>query len=126
MFFGPTIQNVNPKNLQEELKKAICQLGIPSEHLYFVDKEEKNFQDGFMHKWDIKLLSQSICQYLQRLNCQILITFDNYGVSGHPNHIACYQAVERIMDQWSQPILRLKYFYWRVFPFGENISLLWI
>ena len=27
----------------------------------------------------------------------IIITFDNYGVSGHPNHIATYEGVKRAL-----------------------------
>jgi len=29
----------------------------------------------------------------------ILISFDQYGVSAHPNHIACYHGIESVMIQ---------------------------
>ena len=62
--------------------------------------------DGFNYTWDEKevtnvllnLIGSSKVEDLSRYN---IITFDNYGVSGHPNHISCYSTAKSLHKQCS-------------------------
>ena len=58
-------------------------------------KKEKvaSHVEQFVHKYDIKqvLIHFSSINFIDSIE---IITFDDYGVSGHPNHIATYHGVK--------------------------------
>ena len=99
MFFFPTIKNLKHNNLhllclsngnyenigkirEKEIKK-ICQL------LNFKNLSIENFEDNINLFWNTKKIQEKVDKYIQKYNIDILITFDEKGVSYHPNHISC-------------------------------------
>jgi N-acetylglucosaminylphosphatidylinositol deacetylase len=51
------------------------------------------FVDGFDQVWKTEDVAAAIAKQLQRIaNVKTMVTFDSYGVSGHPNHIACWRG----------------------------------
>lgn len=50
-------------------------------------------QDGPSQNWKLEIISSLILNHVESLDIDLLITFDKYGISRHPNHIAIYHAV---------------------------------
>lgn len=60
--------------------------------------DDPELQDGFESMWPLKLVASKVSEYIRRTAVRIVITFDNYGVSGHPNHIAVHHGVRRAIS----------------------------
>ncbi|XP_078427979.1 uncharacterized protein LOC144700448 [Wolffia australiana] len=103
MFFSPSIISLiskgwNPHVLcisagnaedkgslrKEELYRACAVLRIPSQQIIILDHPK--LQDGFDQKWDHGLLATLIGEQMTILGIGTVITFDEFGISGHPNH----------------------------------------
>ena len=80
----------------KELKKCAAIYNIASDNIHIVDHIQ--LQDGMNNIWPIKLISEIISQYINLINPTIILTFDEYGVSNHPNHIATYQGVKYYLN----------------------------
>ncbi|CAG7865887.1 unnamed protein product [Brassica rapa] len=92
MFFSPTINylTANAYNIHilclstDELRQACAVLRVPLQQLTIVD--HPNLQDGFGQVWSHDLLEEIISEEVTSHDIHTIITFDNYGVSGHCNH----------------------------------------
>ncbi|CAI4221651.1 unnamed protein product [Auanema sp. JU1783] len=73
-----------------ELQKAVQYLGVSSGDVTVLDYEM--FQDG--QEWDKVYMSSVILRHMETLAVDCVITFDDKGVSGHPNHISCFEALQ--------------------------------
>ena len=109
MFFGPTIRyfkSVGQVFLlclskgdhdglgtvrEEELQNSAKKIGIPEGHLKIVDSED--LQDGPRNMWRVEHVGEEVGKFARLCRPDIIITFDRYGVSGHPNHIATSKGV---------------------------------
>ncbi|QLL34679.1 hypothetical protein HG536_0H00540 [Torulaspora globosa] len=63
---------------------------------------QHDFPDGFDETWDVRSVASSIEDSVfidGRAPRTVLVTFDEHGVSGHPNHVACHRAVKHIVAQ---------------------------
>mmetsp|Transcript_16944 Transcript_16944/g.42967 ORF Transcript_16944/g.42967 Transcript_16944/m.42967 type:complete len:273 (-) Transcript_16944:80-898(-) len=74
---------------------ASC-FGLSAEHLTLVDSPA--LQDGPSNSWDAGLICAHVDTVARGLvkDCGpggVVVTFDNYGVSGHPNHVAVHTGV---------------------------------
>mmetsp|Transcript_38937 Transcript_38937/g.39634 ORF Transcript_38937/g.39634 Transcript_38937/m.39634 type:complete len:224 (+) Transcript_38937:75-746(+) len=49
--------------------------------------------DGFDHQWPSGVIADILIEYVEQIDPQWIVTFDESGVSGHPNHIALYRGV---------------------------------
>ncbi|KXS95421.1 hypothetical protein AC578_6761 [Pseudocercospora eumusae] len=93
---------------KQELVQSALKLGIRSaEHVVVIDDKE-NFQDSMTVMWDAKRISQTLAKFfvapkknasrtpattkVEESRIDALITFDERGVSGHPNHISLYHG----------------------------------
>lgn len=109
MFFGPAISsflssinklyilclsdgNENGLGLvrQEELIQAASIFKIDSSQIIQINS--KYLVDGPKEKWDVDLIYNLISDTIKANRIDSLVTFDSYGVSGHPNHISIYKA----------------------------------
>ncbi|KXT08968.1 hypothetical protein AC579_4033 [Pseudocercospora musae] len=74
---------------KKELVKSALHLGIrSSEHVVVSD-----FQDSMTQTWDSKLIAQNLAKlFASPASIDVLITFDERGVSGHPNHVSLYHG----------------------------------
>ncbi|XP_076949102.1 uncharacterized protein LOC143621617 isoform X2 [Bidens hawaiensis] len=119
MFFSPTISlltsrghNVhilcmstgNADNMgdvrKEELYRASAILKVPIQQVTVMDHPD--FQDGFGKIWNTSLLSKIVEKKYNEHAIDIIITFDNYGVSGHCNHRDVHHGVRRFMLDTAQ------------------------
>lgn len=54
----------------------------------------EGFSDGPENIWNEKQLAEIVKDYSNKWKTKFLITFDEKGVSEHPNHIACFKAAD--------------------------------
>ncbi|KAL2343702.1 hypothetical protein Fmac_004987 [Flemingia macrophylla] len=133
MFFTPTINFLTSKghNVQilclsigdadgkgnirkKELFQACVALKVPMQQLKIVNHPD--LQDGFGKVWNHSLLAKIIEEEITSCCVDMIITFDNYGVSGHCNHrdVHCgvcmlHDTLQRDIEVWelvSNNILR--------------------
>ena len=126
MFFGPTICSMVAARhtevhllcmstgnyyqcgdeRREELRKSCSILGIAESNLYIVD--HKDLQDGGDNCWECNLIADIVNKHVQEYDINWVVTFDDYGISGHPNHKALYSGVECLMQRESTDRNRLE------------------
>ena len=107
MFFFPTIKQLNNDNnihiiclsngnynnlgiIREKEIKRICNL--LKINTLFVD----NFQDDIKIYWNIERIKINVENQIKKYNIDTIITFDEKGISYHPNHISCNMGVKNI------------------------------
>ncbi|KTW30201.1 hypothetical protein T552_04078 [Pneumocystis carinii B80] len=108
MFFGPSIlqllkdneiylvclSNGNADGIgkirEKELFKSCQILGIPGKNIEII--ENSNLQDSMTSDWNPDLISEILTSIVIKKSIEIIITFDEFGISRHPNHIACYHG----------------------------------
>ena len=72
--------------------------GIPNDHVHILDPNGKIFVDGFVD-WNITSLAEILVKRIKQPPKGI-ITFDEWGVSGHPNHINCFKTIKLLTKRW--------------------------
>ncbi|KAF9352035.1 N-acetylglucosaminyl-phosphatidylinositol de-N-acetylase [Mortierella sp. AD094] len=109
MFFGPTLAELtrpehgntvrvlcmssgNNDGLGETRKKELvascATFGIRESQVTILEREE--LQDGPNELWDPSLVGDQMNLFAKKHDVEMIITFDEKGISGHTNHIACY------------------------------------
>ncbi|KAK3038710.1 hypothetical protein RJ639_028317, partial [Escallonia herrerae] len=66
--------------------------------------DHPDFQDGFGKVWNCNSLARVIEEEMQNHVVDLIITFDDYGVSGHCNHRNLNQGVRRPLRDSSRDI----------------------
>lgn len=115
MFFGPTIVSFlkqrrgrdkflilclsngdhgseNGEERQQELFRAARSLGLAAADVTVTLSE--HLKDG--RDWNEILISNIVYQHCQKSAIRNILTFDEYGVSGHKNHISIFHAVKNV------------------------------
>ena len=122
MFFAPSILSLTQHNniyliclsngnaaglgriREKELTTACKYLGIyPPEIL-----DAPALPDSMTTLWSAQVVSDHVQKYLTQLKkdgkqIDIIFSFDEQGVSGHPNHTACYKGVLSLLLTQSWP-----------------------
>jgi N-acetylglucosaminylphosphatidylinositol deacetylase len=75
----------------KELLSSAAMFGIPRERVYIIDHDE--LRDGMDQVWSSHLIADLLIQNIEISNDPVIITFDELGVSYHPNHIATHRGV---------------------------------
>jgi N-acetylglucosaminylphosphatidylinositol deacetylase len=75
----------------EELYESAATFGIPRSHV-----EIKKYRDGRQEVWDLEAVMRDIASFSHKYDIEAILTFDNYGVTGHVNHVSCYEAVRNL------------------------------
>lgn len=110
MFFAPTILNLKKVNInmhilclsngnfygngklrERELMNSAEYLGVPFEQCHIIDSPR--LQDDPNANWKKEDIIECVLDFIDNNCIDILITFDNHGVSHHSNHISIYKAV---------------------------------
>jgi LmbE family N-acetylglucosaminyl deacetylase len=88
-WFGPPEDYPGPTELgrirEGELKEAAKVLGLREVNLL-------NYHDGELDKADQMLLTRQLVGHIRRIRPQVVVTFDQNGLYGHPDHIAATRA----------------------------------
>ncbi|CAI5492977.1 unnamed protein product, partial [Closterium sp. Naga37s-1] len=82
-----------------ELKAAAASLGIAQQCVEVVDHPQ--LQDGMDQSWPSDVIAALVTDFVKRHRIQTLLTFDYWGVSGHPNHRAISRALSTMVDNGS-------------------------
>lgn len=82
--FGPIRSN--------ELVRSSTILGIKPENVVVLDQ----FQDGMDIYWNSSAIASTLTSYVKESDSTI-ITFDEKGVSNHPNHISLYDGCKKFI-----------------------------
>jgi len=81
---------------KKELIKSASLYGIGYEDVHIIDSPD--MQDGMMNNWPVETISNTVIEFIQRVNPCVVVTFDENGASFHPNHIATYHGVKKAMS----------------------------
>jgi len=106
MFFSPTILSLVDKGYEvfllclssgdfdglgavrkTELESAGLNLGIAKSNIFVED-----FQDNPNLVWDASAVAISLQKFQERYDFAAIFTFDEYGISGHKNHISLFHG----------------------------------
>ncbi|KAK3737519.1 hypothetical protein QZH41_010632, partial [Actinostola sp. cb2023] len=85
------------KKRKGELLESCSLLGIPSQNVKILNKID--LPDSLTVSWDVDIVRTAIETECKQHNIDLVISFDGHGVSGHPNHIAIYDAIKTIQDR---------------------------
>lgn len=109
MFYSPMIKYLNELNCK--IKILCLSTGnydgigkIREEEFRTVSKElrmednviidHKDLQDHYSQKWNEKAVSEEIKVFIEKnKDIGTIITFDENGVTKHPNHVSCYEGL---------------------------------
>ncbi|XP_060533928.1 N-acetylglucosaminyl-phosphatidylinositol de-N-acetylase [Cylas formicarius] len=115
MFFGPTLMHYAQKQnctvyllclssgknygmdkiRTNELFESCKLLGMEQENVFVYNNT--NLPDSMDVRWPLELVSKHILYYVEAFDITNLVTFDRYGISGHPNHCSIYYAVANLV-----------------------------
>jgi N-acetylglucosaminylphosphatidylinositol deacetylase len=74
--------------IKKEFQRVMISLGVK----FFTIVDDTRLPDGF-HSWDLRVLQEILGDVLQKYeDVDTILTFDEGGVSGHPNHISIAKA----------------------------------
>ena len=74
-----------------ELELVGEELGI---HVLFADGADVRFPDGMDTTWRMQEIADVVQDFVEDSGVDAVITFDDYGVSGHGNHVAVSRGVD--------------------------------
>mmetsp|Transcript_13010 Transcript_13010/g.16888 ORF Transcript_13010/g.16888 Transcript_13010/m.16888 type:complete len:279 (-) Transcript_13010:470-1306(-) len=160
MFFVPTLKsfhsnytyilclsNGNGDGLGAKRKVELetcssSQFGISKDNVFVIDNEK--LQDGKSNLWHAEDVSQLVYETLVLVSKRhakdngdgekhsiMVATFDEHGVSHHPNHVATHFGVKRFASQFSEQLISLNAAAYKLYtvPIAEKfvgpLSFLW-
>lgn len=85
---------------KEELYRACVILKVPLHQVKILDHHD--MQDGFGQKWNLDLLAKIVEEEVSTHSIDSIITFDNYGISGHCNHRDVHHGIHKMLCETSQ------------------------
>jgi N-acetylglucosaminylphosphatidylinositol deacetylase len=104
---GELDNNNNNDTRIRELQQSCRHLGIQTcQCPHYSDQGNEKaepFVDGFDQEWEPARIMEAIRAYVQEHHIDVIITFDDHGVSGHPNHRAVHQGLLRFLERGDQP-----------------------
>ncbi|KAJ8292767.1 Electron transfer flavoprotein subunit beta [Rhodotorula toruloides] len=78
----------------KELKASCRTLGIPEERCVALD--DPTLPDDPTVRWSTEAVEAAVRGYIERWSVDTVLTFDDYGVSGHANHRATSAALQSV------------------------------
>ncbi|EPT02193.1 hypothetical protein FOMPIDRAFT_1083095, partial [Fomitopsis schrenkii] len=86
---------------RDELGRSLDVLGVPSSRRWVEDRSD--LQDNFTAQWDYDTIAAVIRPYVVDNGITTILTFDAYGISGHPNHVSLAYGAERLLSALPSP-----------------------
>ena len=80
---------------RRELHGSLDILGVAPDRQWIVD--HPHLQDNITQYWDSALIADVVRPYILQHNIDTILTFDDHGVSGHPNHQSLPSAVRELI-----------------------------
>ncbi|KAI9110970.1 hypothetical protein K1719_018090 [Acacia pycnantha] len=94
-FFDAGDADSKGSTRKRELFQACATLKVPMQQVKVVDHSD--LQDGFGKVWNHMLVANLVKEEIDNYNIDMMITFDNYGVSGHCNHRDVHYGVCKLL-----------------------------
>jgi len=76
---------------KEILEASVC-LGMRKENIKVI--QDSRLPDGLKNVWKTEAIREHVLKFVKSNKISTLLTFDDFGVSGHINHIGCSQGVQ--------------------------------
>ncbi|KEG10712.1 N-acetylglucosaminyl-phosphatidylinositol-deacetylase [Trypanosoma grayi] len=125
MFFSPLLEYLRQHDLkvhflclsngnyaglgaarEKELYRSGQYFGVHKNNVKVVN--HPSLQDGLNRSWDSDLIRQEVFSYLKKAkSVRTVVTFDRWGVSYHPNHIAVHSGVRSAKENMPPGIVFL-------------------
>ncbi len=86
---------------RRELVQCCALLGVPEARVHVVDHPQ--LRDGMTTAWDPAVVAALVGAAVQAHGIQRILTFDEGGVSGHPNHVAVHAGVRLLFSSGALP-----------------------
>ncbi|KAH8426860.1 PIG-L family deacetylase [Aspergillus melleus] len=84
-----------------ELQAACVVAGIRADRCVGLDHRE--LQDNPKKWWDEELIAEVVARYVRRWEVDLIVTFDDGGISGHLNHRAVAGGVRKYTETTPEP-----------------------
>ncbi len=119
MFFGPTLESLKKtKNLIPTTTKVFCiclsngnasglgqtrakELKKSTLEVFKLDgcviADSEDLQDGMENAWPLEEIANVVHECVQHYSPDVILTFDERGVSKHPNHVQTHRGVMRFI-----------------------------
>ncbi|EFA81115.1 hypothetical protein PPL_05951 [Heterostelium album PN500] len=81
---------------EKELIESCKIYNINHNHVMIVN--DSNIRDGMTEVWQPNLIIPHLKTAIQQWDINHILTFDDKGISGHPNHISVYNAVKLFLE----------------------------
>ena len=92
----------NQANLRvNELNKS-CKHLLKCENLAdvtVIDEPDKLPDSPLPNSWDLKFCQEKIAQYISHKSIDLVVTFDEFGISGHINHCSIGNLIRRLKKE---------------------------
>lgn len=89
---------------KRELKKSCNMLGVPALPHSVTCIDHVELPDSMTTTWAPSIISSMLVKTLSSTpKVDVLITFDDYGVSAHPNHISLLQGAKQYIQSIPHP-----------------------
>mmetsp|Transcript_2981 Transcript_2981/g.4899 ORF Transcript_2981/g.4899 Transcript_2981/m.4899 type:complete len:308 (-) Transcript_2981:19-942(-) len=89
------------KERTAEMRRSCSRLGIVDKSLKIIN--DPLLQDGF-HFWPEAEVAKHVSEFLVEHRVDLVITFDDLGVSGHPNHRSASRGVRFLRSKGTGPV----------------------
>lgn len=90
-----------------ELHSSAAYFGMQSRNVKVV--HDSQLQDGMAERWPPSLVMKEVKSYLEKsVHISTVVTFDAYGISSHPNHIAVHEGVKKLKHSMPPGIIFLQ------------------
>lgn len=146
MFFAPTIHALRAHGVQvsalclsqgnadglghlrtSELVRSYDVLGVPAKHVACID--DPRLQDGLQQVWSPAAVRDVVKAHMAHSDVDTILTFDEGGVSLHPNHQALFHGAELLQHELATQaravtLWTLHTYSWRIKFGGALVSLL--
>lgn len=81
------------------MHEAYSVLGVQNIHIL----DHPQLRDNITLQWDNGILARVIQEYIEHHKISTILTFDEYGVSGHPNHVSIPNAIASVINTNAHP-----------------------
>ena len=104
-----------------ELRSSARIIGVKDENVIVLDK----FKDGMDEHWSAQDIASSLATEVTHASKPlVLITFDDKGVSNHPNHISLFHGTKEFVAKYLKPKrdFNFKFYVLKSLNFWEKYS----
>eukprot|EP00928_Gymnodinium_smaydae_P055292 TRINITY_DN38878_c0_g1_i1.p1 TRINITY_DN38878_c0_g1~~TRINITY_DN38878_c0_g1_i1.p1 ORF type:complete len:321 (-),score=64.74 TRINITY_DN38878_c0_g1_i1:7-969(-) len=74
-----------------EMRRSCARVGVEGPDLVILDEDA--LQDGW-HAWPTDVVAERVAAFVEERRASVVLTFDDRGVSGHPNHVSTSAGVQ--------------------------------